>query len=256
MRSENRRSKGSIYSIILDKMREGQKQLAVLIDPDKFESIEIVELANKAAIDYFFIGGSLMSGGNIQRCIQVIKKNSDIPVIIFPGSSMQICNTADGILLLSLISGRNPDLLIGQHVLAAPYLKESGLELLSTGYILVDSGRATTASYISNTTPIPFDKNEIAVCTAMAGEMLGLRLIYLDGGSGALHPVREQMIRAVKSTISIPLIVGGGIKSVGEARAAWNSGADLIVMGNAFEDCPGLLLDIADAAHKNSIIHT
>jgi phosphoglycerol geranylgeranyltransferase len=242
----------SVYQSILEKIKQGKKQLAVLIDPDKFDSFKIIELANSSGVDYFFIGGSLMSGGNITKAIQTIKENSDIPVIIFPGSPMQICSMADAILLLSVISGRNPELLIGQHVLAAPYLKESGLEILSTGYMLVDSGRPTTASYISNTTPIPSDKNEIAVCTAMAGEMLGLKSIYLDGGSGASFAVRGEMIKAVKKNIRVPLIVGGGIKTVERAIETVNSGADLIVLGNVFEDYPGLLPDIADAVHKNS----
>jgi phosphoglycerol geranylgeranyltransferase len=244
---------GSVYSLILQKTKQGTKQLAVLIDPDKFNSAEIIKLAKTANVDYFFVGGSLLAGGNIENCIQTIKKHSSIPVIIFPGSSMQICNKADALLLLSLISGRNAELLIGQHVIAAPYLRQSGLELLSTGYILVDSGKPTTVSYISNTAPIPFDKSEIAACTAMAGEMLGMNLIYLDGGSGAAKPVSKEMIRAVKKNIRLPLILGGGIRSAESALNAANAGADIIVVGNAFEEDPRLLLTIAEALHTITV---
>lgn len=246
---------GEVYSAILEKINNGQKQLAVLIDPDKFDSIEIINIANQAKVDCFFVGGSLMAGGSIEQCIRTIKKHSSIPVVIFPGSTMQICDQADSILLISLISGRNPELLIGQHVVAAPYLKQSGLEILSTGYILVDSGKQTSASYISNTMPLPYDKNDIAACTAMAGEMLGLKLIYLDSGSGAAKPVSAQMISSVKSTIAIPLIVGGGIRSAEQAILAVRAGADILVVGNAFEKDAELLLSIAGAVHKSVILN-
>lgn len=245
----------SIYTAIQEKIRSGQKQIAVLIDPDKFGSTDIVDMANEAKVDCFFVGGSLMAGGSIERCIREIKKRSSIPVIIFPGSTMQICDKADGILLISLISGRNADLLIGQHVVAAPYLKQSGLEVLSTGYILVDSGKQTSASYISNTMPLPYDKNDIAVCTAMAGEMLGLKMIYLDGGSGALKPVSAHMIKSVKENITVPLVVGGGIRSVEQAASAIQAGADILVVGNALESDAGLLLSIADAVHKSTVLN-
>ncbi|MCC6691642.1 MAG: geranylgeranylglyceryl/heptaprenylglyceryl phosphate synthase [Bacteroidia bacterium] len=243
-----------IYQNILKKTDEKKKQLAVLIDPDKFDSSDIIDLANEAGVDYFFVGGSLMVKGNIEQCVRSIKKKSSIPVIIFPGTAMQICNIADGILFISLISGRNADLLIGQHVAAAPYLKQSKLEILSTGYILVDSGRQTTASYISNTTPVPANKSEIAACTAMAGEMLGLSLIYLDAGSGAKKAVSEKMIKRVKQTINVPLLVGGGIRSAEHARKALQAGADMLVVGSAFEKNPELLLSIADAVHKEVIL--
>jgi len=246
---------GELYSEILEKMHNGQKQLAVLIDPDKFESTEIIHIANEAKVDYFFVGGSLMAGGSLEQCICTIKKQSSIPVIIFPGNNMQLCNQADGILLVSLISGRNPELLIGQHVVAAPYLKQSGLEILSTGYILVDTGNQTSASYISNTMPMPYDKSDIAACTAMAGEMLGFKLIYLDGGSGAAKQVSSQMITRVKKNIAIPLIVGGGIKSAEQASMAIQAGADVLVVGNAFEKEAGLLVSIADVVHKNVVLN-
>ena len=166
----------SLYS----SLNINKKQFAVLVDPDKYNSkqlIDLVTIAQKSMVSYFFVGGSLLSEDNLDTTIKVIKDHSDVPVIIFPGDEMQINNRADAILLLSLISGRNPELLIGKHVIAAPYLKRSGLEILPTGYMLIDSGRSTTALYMSNTMPIPANKDEIAVSTAIAGEMLGLKLI-------------------------------------------------------------------------------
>ena len=165
--------------------------------------------------------------------------------MLFPGGYLQVEPTADAILLLSLISGRNADFLIGQHVVAAPIIKQSKLEVLPTGYLLVDCGKQTTASYISNTTPLPDDKPSIAAATAMAGEMLGLKLMYLDGGSGALQPISTQTISAVKTVIDCPLIVGGGLNSIDKALAALNAGADLIVVGTGIESEPTLMVDIS-----------
>lgn len=230
-----------------------KKQFAVLVDPDKYSSsqlIDLISMARKSMVNYFFVGGSLLSEGNLGITIKVIKDNSDIPVIIFPGDELQINSQADGILLLSLISGRNPELLIGKHVIAAPYLKRSGLEILPTGYMLVDSGKATTALYMSNSMPIPANKNEIAVCTAMAGEMLGLKLIYMDGGSGADFPVPLSMIEKVKQNISVPLILGGGIRSSEAAADRFKAGADIIVVGNAIESNNKLLSEIAEVAYS------
>jgi phosphoglycerol geranylgeranyltransferase len=186
----------------------------------------------------------------LDETLQSIKEFTSIPVILFPGSIMQINEKADALLLLSLISGRNADLLIGKHVVAAPYLKKSGLELLPTGYMLIESGPLTTAQYISNTLPIPRTKDDIAVCTAIAGEMLGLRLIYMDAGSGAEMPISASMIKKVKENISIPLIIGGGIRDAGQAIAACKAGADMIVVGNAIEKDPSCLKEIADAVHS------
>ena len=169
-------------------------------------------------MDLIFVGGSLLTNGNFATCISTIKSNCSIPVVIFPGNSMQVNKDADGILFLSLISGRNPDMLIGNQVISAPILKNSNLEILPTGYILIDSGKPTTVSYMSNTTPIPHDKKDVALCTAMAGEMLGLKLIFMDGGSGATNPISESMIQMVSEGINIPLIVGGGINSAEKAN--------------------------------------
>ena len=182
--------------------------------------------------------------------IALLKANSPVPVVLFPSSSSHIDPQADGILFLSLISGRNPDLLIGQQVLAAPMLKASGLEVLSTGYMLVDCGRPTTASYMSGTMPIPHNKPAIAACTALAGELLGLKLIYLDGGSGALQPISPLMIEAVAQAVSAPIIVGGGIVSADKAEAALLAGADVIVIGNEIERNPGFLREISDVVTR------
>lgn len=234
--------------ILLNKQQK-KKALAVLLDPDKVETTAFNHFLYNCVenrVDFFFVGGSLITNNIMAEMIESIHSQTNIPVIIFPGNSLHIEPSADGILLLSLISGRNPDYLIGQHVIAAPILKQSSLEILSTGYILVDSGRQTTVSYISNTTPIPHDKPDIAACTAIAGELLGLKLIYLDGGSGAMYPVSPKMIRRVSENIEAPLIVGGGINSAEKAHDALEAGADIIVVGNAFEKNPTLLLEIAE----------
>jgi len=238
---------------LFSSFNNNKKQFAVLVDPDKYNSkqlIDLVTLAQKSMVSYFFVGGSLLSEGNLDTTINVIKDHSEVPVIIFPGDEMQISKYADAILLLSMISGRNPELLIGKHVIAAPYLKRSGLEILPTGYMLIDSGRSTTALYMSNTMPIPANKDEIAVCTAMAGEMLGLKLIYMDGGSGADDPVPTSMIEKVKQNISVPLILGGGIRNPETAREKFNAGADVIVVGNAIESDQSLLTRIAEVTYS------
>jgi putative glycerol-1-phosphate prenyltransferase len=239
----------AIYDKFQDKSR---KKLAVLIDPDKptdTQILSIVEDAKAADVDFFFVGGSLLVTDSLDHCIKLIKANCDIPVLIFPGNSLQISKYCDGFLLLSLISGRNPEMLIGRHVIAAPYLKLYGNEIIPTGYMLIDSGKATSVSYMSDTTPIPHDKDDIAMCTAIAGEMLGLKLIYLEAGSGASIPVSTSMISKVKKMIQIPLIVGGGIKTPEMAEEAVRAGADVIVIGTAFEKEPDLLKKFANAIH-------
>lgn len=217
---------------------EGKKGFAVLIDPDKLlrESLpDLAEKLNASGIDWALVGGSLLLNDNIKQLVPALKALLKMPLILFPGNLMQICPGADGILFLSLISGRNPDLLIGNHVLAAPLLKQSGLEVLPTGYMLIDSGRPTSVHYMSNTQPIPYDKPDIAACTAMAGELLGLKLLYMDAGSGAERGISTEMISAVAGAVGLPLIVGGGIRSRKQAEAALKAGADIIVVGNAFE---------------------
>ncbi len=238
----------TVYDSLVHKQQAGQKMLAVLIDPDHLTNLDrCVQRCNESAVDLIFLGGSLVSSGTISEAIVRIKELTDIPVIIFPGDELQIDARADALLLLSLISGRNPELLIGKQVVAAPYLKKSGLETISTGYMLIDGGRVTTASYMSGTSPIPADKPEIAMCTAMAGEMLGLKLIYMDAGSGAAQPVSPGMIRSVREGVEVPVVVGGGIRSTEQAVEAWNSGADIVVVGNAIEEDNTLITDLMNA---------
>jgi len=245
-----------IYNHFFDAKKKQKKRFAVLIDPDKMIKENLPNLCgilNYAKVDFIFVGGSLLLESSFDDYVKEIKAHTNIPVIIFPGSNLQISNHADGILLLSLISGRNPDFLIGQHVTAAPRLYKSKLEIISTGYILVDSGQATTASYMSGTTPIPANKNDIAICTALAGNMLGLSTIYLDGGSGAKNTVPTSMIKAVSQAITRPLIVGGGIKTTTEARIACEAGADIIVVGNAIEKDSGLIKKMSDTIHQKLV---
>jgi phosphoglycerol geranylgeranyltransferase len=243
-----------LYSLISKASAEGRKLFAVLIDPDKFGSDDLLRLAEESGVDLLLIGGSILTNGNFEKCVEVIKKKSKIPLLIFPGNNLQISKKADGILLLSLISGRNPDMLIGMHVIAAPLLKSSKLEIIPTGYMLIESGKQTAALYMSGTAPIPSDKDDIAMCTAIAGEMLGLKLIYMDAGSGAQNCVPESMIKRVKSSLNIPLVIGGGINTVEKARKARQAGADIIVVGNALEKDKTLLKKIAAVIHskKNS----
>jgi phosphoglycerol geranylgeranyltransferase len=241
----------SIYEKILK--NKDRKSFAVLIDPDKYKPLELDRVVNSAlqsSVDLILVGGSLLTYDHLDETLQAIKGKADIPVILFPGSMLQLNEKADAVLLLSLISGRNADLLIGKHVIAAPYLKNSSLEILSTGYMLIESGPITTAQYMSNTIPIPRLKDDIAICTAMAGEMLGLRLIYMDAGSGAEMPVPSSMISKVKENISIPLIVGGGIRTPEQALASCSAGADVIVVGNAIEKDYSCLKEIAYAIHS------
>ncbi len=246
----------SVYNTLSD---TSQKKFVVLIDPDKptdEEIIKIVEKSKTTGVDFFFVGGSLLTTDSLDNCIKLIKKHCDIPVLIFPGNSLQISKWCDGFLLLSLISGRNSEMLIGRHVIAAPYLKLYGNEIIPTGYMLIDGGCQTSVSYMSNTTPIPHDKDDIAMCTALAGEMLGLKVIYMDAGSGAKNPISNEMIYKVKNTISIPLIVGGGIKTPEKAAEMARAGADIIVVGNALEKSSERLKEFADAVHNvEFIIH-
>ena len=243
----------NVYQSLLEKKKNGQKSFAILIDPDKIESSSlstIIDLALEAKADYFFVGGSLVISDHLEDCILYIKERCSIPVLLFPGSPSQISRHADALLYLSLISGRNAELLIGQHVISAPFVKKSGLEIISTGYMVVDGGAPTTVSYISNATPIPADKADIALCTAMASEMLGQKLIYMDAGSGAKKAVSEEMIQAVAANIDIPLIVGGGIRDAEKAYRNCKAGADVIVVGNAIEKDPSLIKEMAAAVHR------
>jgi len=244
---------GKIYRQLGELKAQKRSGFAVLADPDKIAPADMqymARLCNDAHVDYLFIGGSLLMAHQMELCIQRFKAESDIPVILFPGSPAQVTPYADALLYLSLISGRNPELLIGQHVASAPIVKASGLEIISTGYIVVDGGVQTSVSYMSNTVPVPADKPDIALCTAWAGEMQGKHILYLDAGSGARRPVSEEMIRKVSSHTDIPLIVGGGIVSPEKVYENCKAGANLIVVGNAIERDPLLIKDMAQAARS------
>jgi phosphoglycerol geranylgeranyltransferase len=228
-----------------------QKGLALLLDPDKCTDVQrlhqTLQVAESGGVDYLFVGGSLLSTDQLDQTLSGIRKHSQLPVILFPGSALQVSNQADALLMLSLISGRNAELLIGQQVQAAPRIRACGLETLPTGYMLIDCGSSTTASYISQTMPIPNNKPEIAAVTALAGEMLGLRLFYLDGGSGARVPVNKNLIAAVRAITKLPIIVGGGIRTFEDALQAYAAGADIIVVGTAVEEDTDVLFDLCKA---------
>jgi phosphoglycerol geranylgeranyltransferase len=243
----------TIFQSLAEKKQRGKKSFAVLVDPDKVTTPlldELLDLSVAAKVDYLLVGGSLVISNHLDDCVQHIKRNCDIPVILFPGSPSQISKYADALLYLSLISGRNPELLIGQHVVSAPFVKQSGLEIIPTGYMVIDGGAPTTVSYISNASPIPSDKNEIAMCTAMAGEMLGMKIIYMDAGSGAKRAVTEDMIEKVSQHIDIPLVVGGGILHPEKAYLNCKAGADVIVVGNAIEKDASLIKEMSAAVHS------
>jgi len=223
----------------------GKKSIALLLDPDKAKGDSlrnILSIAKKSNTDYILAGGSL-TFNSIDNLIDNIRELCSIPVILFPGNLLQLTHNADIIMLLSLISGRNPELLIGNHVIAAPHLKDVKEKLISVGYILISCGSKTSVEYISQTEAIPSDKPEIVVATALAGEMLGLRMIYLEAGSGASSYVPISIIKAVRENISIPLAVGGGIKNKKEVEDIFNAGANLIILGNGCEKNPELLID-------------
>lgn len=231
----------------------GRKQLAVLIDPDFGQDEErlerTVQNACMAKADLIFVGGSLLTSAAFDRCVRMVRAISDRPVVLFPGSPAQLSEHANAVLFLSLISGRNPELLIGHHVTAAPTIKAMGIEAIPTGYMLVDGGKPTTVSYVSQTVPIPHDKPGIAAATALAGSLLGLRTIYMDTGSGAKRTVSEAMISAVRAHVNLPIIVGGGIRDVATARALCLAGADVLVVGTAFEQDPEHIFAMSEAVH-------
>lgn len=222
-----------------------KKSVALLIDPDKVNEKTLPGILKTAAgtgTDFIMVGGSL-TFRSVEHVIDLIRSICSIPLVLFPGNLLQLSRKADLILLLSLISGRNPELLIGNHVIAAPYLKDVRDKLIPVGYILIGCGSKTSVEYISQTEAIPADKTDIVVATAIAGEMLGLKMIYLEAGSGARNPVPAEIIKAVRKEISVPLAVGGGIRSAREVNDIYKAGADLIILGNGCEKDPGLLTE-------------
>ncbi|MBI3232750.1 MAG: geranylgeranylglyceryl/heptaprenylglyceryl phosphate synthase [Bacteroidetes bacterium] len=244
-----------IYNQLIQSKQAKNKQLALLVDPDKASSDyinELIHIAISSKVDYFLVGGSLITNGKFDDCVEQLKTQTKIPVIIFPGDNLQLNPFADAILFLTLISGRNPDLLIGQQVKSAPIIKNFGIEYIPTGYMLVDGGNVTSAQYMSNTLPIPANKPDIASTTALAGEMLGLKCIYMDAGSGALNSISTKMIEKVCETIEIPLFVGGGIKTTEQAIKIAQAGADVIVIGTAIEKDLSIISEI-NAALKQLV---
>lgn len=240
-------NKGSYIRVvtILAKLQalrtSARKGVAVLIDPDHINDESASSYMTKiseARPDFVFVGGSLITTGGFDKAVQTIRASTDLPLVLFPGNPTQLNSHVDAVLLLSLVSGRNAELLIGHHVTAAPRIRELKLEAIATGYMLIDGGKPTTASYISNTAPIPRDKPNIAVATALAVEQLGMHCIYLDAGSGALHAVPAEMIQAVREATHLPIIVGGGIHSRELRDSAYRAGADLVVIGTALEHHP------------------
>jgi len=243
--------------MLLKQLQNNQKSnrcsLAVLVDPDnlKVDTIEqFVADLDEQFVDAILFGGSLITENKLSEKLAMLKKFSNLPVYLFPGNSIQLSKEADGILFLSLLSGRNAEFLIGQQVVAAPFLKQSGLDVLSTAYLMIDGGKLTTAHYMSNTLPIPNNKPEIAVNTALAAEFMGFKCIYLDSGSGADKPVSVDVISAVKANVSLPIIVGGGINSIDKAKQAKLAGADMIVIGTAFENNKLSIKEIAEVLSK------
>lgn len=231
----------------------GKKLFAMLIDPDKQNAKSLVQLADKINAvegpDIILVGGSLLFT-TIDDTISGLRSMTDKPIYLFPGSAMHVSDKADGIFLLSLISGRNPEFLIGQHVIAAPILAKSKLDIISTGYMLIGEENYSAVRYVSNTIPIPSSKPDIAVATAMAGQMLGLKMIYLEAGSGAEQPVSESMIKAVRSAVDLPLIVGGGLRCVADVEIALRAGADIVVVGTSIENGSLGVEKIASVVHS------
>ena len=246
-----------LYPSLLNKIKSGHKLFAVLLDPQEYEAdafYALIQKCNQAHVDLILLGGSHQHRSEADRIIEEIKSISKIPCVLFPGHSNQISSQADALLLLSLLSGRNPEYLIGKHVSAAMQIRESGLEVIPTAYILVDSGNLTSVQYITQTYPIPRHKSDILVSTAVAAEMLGFKLAYLEAGSGASQHVPVEMIKAVKGVIDIPIIVGGGIHSPETAKKILNAGADIIVVGNAIEKDHDLVFDFSACIHSEKDI--
>lgn len=226
---------------------KNKKLLFVLLDPDNFDEksfINLLENDKDNKISAFFVGGSLITKGDLSLTINKIKKLTSLPICLFPGCYNHIDKNADAILFMSLISGRNPEFLIGNQVIAAPYLKKTKLEIIPTGYILIDGGKMTSVNYMSNTLPIPSDKYDIASSTALAGQMLGMKCIYMDSGSGANNHISENMIKNVTKNINIPLIIGGGITSAKIATSIYKAGATAIVIGSILEKKSNIINEI------------
>ena len=241
--------KKNILNIINKSRSKGRKLLAVLIDPDKFNP-EVVKIADKTKVDFIFLGGSEVKTEDFNKSVKLIKKITKIPTVIFPGNENQISSRCDALLLLSLVSGLNPEYLFGKQIKAAKTLKKSGLEIISTAYLMIDGGRSSSASKVTNTTPIHPENIELIVSTSIASELLGFNMLYLEAGSGARVPLSSKTIKSVKKEIKIPLICGGGIDTAQKCKAYWTSGGDVVVVGNAIENNPALINELTYERNK------
>lgn len=237
----------AIYQNIQESINNGKKLLAVLIDPDKFSlenTVDFIGKVNKSIATHIFVGGSLVDAGATEALVSELKKHTNLPIVLFPGDVTQITDKADALLFLSLLSGRNPEYLIGKHVKAVSKLKGLSLEVIPTGYILIESGKITAVEKVTDTKPIIRENIQYILDTAKAGQLLGMKLIYLEAGSGAEYPLNREIIKTVKNDLHIPLIVGGGIRSKSQIESAYKAGADIVVIGTAFEEDESFLDDL------------
>jgi len=237
----------NIYQDILTRISNSKRLLAVLIDPDKMrvENVSSFLLkVNDSIATHILVGGSEVDEGKTERLIIEIKKYTQLPIILFPGDHIQISDKADALLFLSLISGRNPEYLIGKQVESISKLRQANLEIIPTGYVLLENGKQTSVERVSKTKPLKRNNIDLIMDTAKAGELLGMKLIYLEAGSGATHPIEASIIKRVKTQLNIPLIVGGGIRSTQAIESAFASGANMVVVGTAFEEDESFFNDI------------
>ena len=242
----------SIFTDLITAVSKKGAVYVVLIDPDRNDEDSIqdcVQKANKSGVDALFVGGSLMMDSKCSDRVKLIKSYSNIPVIFFPGGVGQLNSHYDAMLFMSVISGRNPHYLIGEQVIAAPLVKDMGIETIPTGYILIDGGAGSTVEFMSGTRPIPMDRVDVTVAHALAGQYLGMKLIYFEAGSGANYPVSSDLIKAVNDVIDVPMIVGGGIRTPEVAAELVHSGASIIVTGTVIEDDASRMKEFSDAIH-------
>jgi phosphoglycerol geranylgeranyltransferase len=226
------------YRSVYEQLNTSRPSVLALLDPDRMSADDAADAARfvcDSGVKAILIGSSLLVTSDFDKFVQSVKKNADCPVILFPGGSHQVCADADAIFFLSLLSGRNPEFLIGEQVKAVFSIKECGIEVIPVAYILVESGNYTAVEYVSNTKPIPRVKSEIAVAHALAGEYFGMKYVYLEAGSGALNPVPGEMVEKVKENVNVPLVVGGGLREYDEVRKTFDAGADFIVLGSIIE---------------------
>ncbi len=247
-----------IFNQIISNKNQGKKMIAILLDPEKcFERsfASTIAALKECPPDFIFIGGSLITE-SFDSIIHILKEELNIPIVLFPGDTSQITSEADAILYLSLISGRNPEYLIGQHVRSAKTIIQSGLEVISTSYILIDGGKTTSVQYFSNTTPIPSDKSDIVLSTVLAGKLIGHKLCYLEAGSGAINPVSTNIVSTLREVYEYPIIVGGGIMKTETMYKLYDNGADLLVFGNSIEENPKKINEFVTAARNYRTNHS